>query len=353
MRFKFILFTVFSLSSLVLIGQDARYSQFYASPSNLNPTMVGVMPGTLRVSGIYRSQFGAVSSNPYSTYAAAVETRLLGAKSDQIGLGLQVQNDIQGYAQLGLLQINASANYQKMLGTPRFSARSGSSFLVAGVQLGYGQRSINWNRFSTSAQFNTTAGTYDPTTSTGEALSASPRSFMDFGAGLMFYSVRGKRNSYYLGASAYHLNGPNIGINGTTDKLMARYNVHGGAEFLLGGVNSRSPFSFLPSGLVMIQGPSLETTLNTAFKYKRNAQSEIAFRFGVAVRGVSNVSSSWGLESFVGLVGLEVGRTQFNFSYDANISSLSPVTNGRGAFEASIIYTNAGNRKRYDGCPTF
>src|SRR5688572_20795833 len=45
---------------------DPHFSQYYVYPSWLNPALTGAFDGDYRISGIYRSQWGNVSS-PYKT----------------------------------------------------------------------------------------------------------------------------------------------------------------------------------------------------------------------------------------------------------------------------------------------
>src|SRR5260221_14431713 len=51
---------------------DPHFSQYYVYPSWLNPALTGAFDGDYRVSGIYRSQWGNVSS-PFSTQGLSGE----------------------------------------------------------------------------------------------------------------------------------------------------------------------------------------------------------------------------------------------------------------------------------------
>src|SRR5215212_5024501 len=51
---------------------DPHFSQYYVYPSWLNPALTGAFDGQYRISGIYRNQWGNVSS-PFSTPGAAVD----------------------------------------------------------------------------------------------------------------------------------------------------------------------------------------------------------------------------------------------------------------------------------------
>jgi hypothetical protein len=143
-------------------------------------------------------------------------------------------------------------------------------------------------------------------------------------------------------------------FNSRREALLTRITAHAGGEFLLGRFRSHSPVSLLPGIIIMTQGPSLELNLGTALKYQQNKSNDFAFRIGFWVRNVADYKSSAPRpESFILNAGIEFSNLQFGFSYDANISSISVATQGQGAFEASIIYTNPHRGKKAQGCPAW
>ena len=75
-------------------GQDPRFSQYYASPWNLNPAMTSVFNGTWRTTLNYREQWSSIlSPNPFRTYSAVGEYRRALASDDYVGFGLGVMRD--------------------------------------------------------------------------------------------------------------------------------------------------------------------------------------------------------------------------------------------------------------------
>ena len=51
---------------------DPHFSQYYVYPAWLNPALTGAFDGQYRVSGIYRSQWGNITS-PFQTFGVAAE----------------------------------------------------------------------------------------------------------------------------------------------------------------------------------------------------------------------------------------------------------------------------------------
>ena len=64
------------LVSLNINAQDIHFSQFYASPLNLNPAMTGVMNCTDRLTLSYRNQWASVlKSNAFNTFTASYDRK--------------------------------------------------------------------------------------------------------------------------------------------------------------------------------------------------------------------------------------------------------------------------------------
>lgn len=342
------------LSGASVFSQSVRFSQFQNSPQRLNPALTGVFQGTFRATAIYRNQWASVSSYAWTSYALSGEYKFLGLKNDHFAIGGSLMSDKSGSTNYGTTEFHLNATYHKMLGKPRQWKR-GANYLVAGLQLGAGQRRIDASAIQTGSQFD--GDGFNSSWSSGENLGNNNNSklYPDFGLGLLYYSVLGERKSWHAGLAVNHLNKPDISFGSTNrrDPLSMRMSFHAGAEIPFGKGNRIKPISILPSALVMMQGPALEANIGTAFRYKKNAKDDLAFRLGGYFRGVATTNAPFAPEAFIVNMGLEIGTVNLGFSYDATMSDLSAANGGRGAFEASIIYVNPNKKKRYDGCPIF
>ena len=78
-----------------------------------------------------------------------------------------------------------------------------------------------------------------------------------------------------------------------------------------------------------------------------------AIQFGLWAR----ISNHWqkALETDALILSTRLDYNQFSvgFSYDLNISSLRPASNGNGAFEIALNYLICGPGRRGVYCPTF
>src|SRR5205085_11351308 len=70
---------------------DPHFSQYYVYPAWLNPALTGAFDGQYRLSGIYRSQWGNVSS-PFSTPGLSAEF----TTNKNVNIGASVLNQTAG-----------------------------------------------------------------------------------------------------------------------------------------------------------------------------------------------------------------------------------------------------------------
>ena len=139
-----------------LNAQDTRNSEYYQAPLRLNPAMAGVFEGIWRVGTNFRTQWGSVLGGPnaYYTYSVGGEYKLPVFRSDYVGLSFSALTDVAGGGQYNVTDVNIGATYMKKLtGGGRSYRPTLTSYLVAGAQLGFGQRSVNWVNLTYSTQY--------------------------------------------------------------------------------------------------------------------------------------------------------------------------------------------------------
>lgn len=336
-----------------LAAQDARFSQFYANPQFVNPALTGVMEGQLRFTANYRELYTSVLGNEgFKTLSAGVETRQQAGRNDFFGLGLHIMRDEVGESNFTRNQGLVSASYQKQVGGS--SRRRGpANFLVAGAQLGFAQRGFDIEKLWFSNQFfvdpSSRAAYIDRGLDSGEAFAASSSGlYLDFNAGLLWYSVIDENTSFYAGAAASHLSEPNISVIDEVDKLYRKYTFHMGGEMALG----KSGFSVLPAVIVQSQGPMFTTMAGANIRYTQREWREVALRAG-AWAHVSNRLDQTSLDAIIVSAILETGRLQLGLSYDLSTGDITQSNYGRGAFEISMIYVQPATYRAKVDCPKF
>lgn len=345
-----------SLFSAILLGgtlqaQDIHFTQFNMSPTTLNPALSGKFEGTLRLSGIYRDQYGSVindkSAQPairnkqFRTPAAGVDAPLIRGfrKKDWVGASLGFFSDKVGQGELTHSAFNLGAAYHLALD------KKGNAVLSVGAQYGRGSRGVNPEFLRFEDGFSKD-GTYIPnlskeslTNGSGEDITVN---YTGINAGAVLSSRLNKQMSFNLGFAMNHLNQPRYGLvdagggtpnpnpnpnpggTGGSAKLPARYTVHGQFNMQL-----QPRFSLTPSFLYQTMSGNDEIILQGLANYLFNPEKDITLTFGVGYRMRDAIHP---------IVGGKYKDLTVGLAYDVNISGLSQASNFRGGFELAANY---------------
>ena len=321
----------FPLSSF---GQDIHFSQFNASPLNINPAFSGSFDGQYRLMGTYRTQWNSVTV-PYKTISLGIDARDV-FRQDKLGGGLLMNTDKAGDSQLNTFQFLLSGSYRITLDDNE------KHYLFGGLQIGIHQLSINYSDLKFDSQYNGFAYiSSNPTNeSFGNEGGISP--IVNLGAMWQFEEGNTKAN---LGLSMYNVNGPNQSFfNDAPVNLDSRLNLHGSAQIPIG-----AKFQVLPSALFMKQGTLSELMVGTFGKLVLN-DDEVEYK--------AIYLGSWLRSKDAGcfVAAMDYGSVNVGLSYDLNYSELKQASNKRGGFEISfryIIKEKIIGRAKYSICPSF
>lgn len=268
-------------------SQDPHFSQYYASPTTVNPAMTGFFTGSWRVSGIYRQQW-AQYGDPFATGTIAVEGKL-GNSRLQEGVSTLALGGILLYDKTpgGIIKsqyLQGSIAYHQVLDAEGYQ-KFGIGFMA-----GLSQKSLNLYNVSFGSQFtnngfNTSLPNMEPTN--GRSVSN-----FDLQGGLL-YSYSDAERTFYVGTSMYHIAGPrnyfyekdsiqqklparfnaNAGFNIATEYLhlaaSGLYMKQGNINYLLAGISVGMPFNergVLYTGLWYRVGEAYIPAINLQFK---------------------------------------------------------------------------------------
>ena len=313
-------------------AQDIHFSQFYMSPTVINPAMSGAMYD-LTASAHFKDQWKAVGS-PYRTFAAGVDMRL-GRKRKKgfWAAGINVFNDKAGANKMGTSQGNLTAAYHVTTG--KFST------LGMGLQGGFAQRSINVSDLQWGEQFDGNA--YNSSLATGELNTPNKFNYLDMGVGLVwnYNSNAGKEvtdnhdKRATVGFAILHPHQPKYSFYGTGEKLYMKYVVHGSGLISL----QNSNIAFAPGFIYYRQGPAQEIYAGSLVRFalKQDSkytsyQNSAAFSFGGFYRSQDAVVIS---------TLLEYSQYAIGISYDVNTSKLKTASEMRGGLEITLRYAAA------------
>ena len=141
--FKILLFFLFSFFSFLIKGQDIHFSQFYNSPLNLNPGLIGGFNGEFRIVANQRSQWSSVTT-PYSTYGLSIDAKSI--FSSPISTGLSIYQDKAGDSDFSTLQIALGTVYTIFI-------KDSTQSISLSAQPAFTQRSINYDKLQFDNQY--------------------------------------------------------------------------------------------------------------------------------------------------------------------------------------------------------
>lgn len=314
---KFTLLMVAFIWSTISFAQDIHYSQFYSSPLTLNPALTGINECNYRANANYRSQWSSVT-DPYVTPSVSFDInnvlqRLI--KTGTLSAGGLLLNDKAGTGALSNLSIMGSVAYARPVTANR------KLNLSVGLQVGYVQRKLDFQKLTWENQFN--GEDFDQTLNSGENYK-DKFSYVDLNAGLYLSYAASSKADVFLGLAGFHLLPPKeVFLNGGDNKLGMRLVVHGGVR-----IGLTEQLDLIPQVLFMSQTAAQEINVGATVAYKVNEDVKL---FGGIYDRVG--------DALIPVIGIDYKRIRFGFSYDINTSSLSNASNGNGGFELSLGYT--------------
>lgn len=321
-----ILFTLILTQGFAQV--DAHFSQYYAHPLWLNPAMTGAFNGSLRVAGIYRSQWGSIT-NAFSTSGLSAD--VVTGKNLNIGVSL-------------LNQTAGDAGYRYMNGSISFAytgvrfGKEESQQLVIALQAGFLNRRFDASKFQFGDQWNPSIG-FDPSIQTSDLLTKTSATALDAGAGIAWLDrTEDKLIAPFAGFSVMHLTKPEDPfIAGSKTSLPMRYSFHGGAR-----ISISSTTSITPNILYMRQGNTDEKMVGAAAAIAVNESSDLLF--GINYR-IGDALSPF--------AGLRYQKITFGLSYDNNISNLGKMSGQANSFECSLSFIVPKSEYKGIPCPVF
>lgn len=302
-----------------VFAQDIHFSQFNASPHNLNPAQTGVFDGDWRFVGNYRRQW-AIIPVPYRTYSIATDTRLkTKLQNDVPAAGLIINTDKSGDSRFTTTQIFISGAYIKKLNA------DSTHFLSIAIQPGITSKSFNLADLTFDSQYD--GDKYNPALSSQENFNRLRITYFDIGGGLVYLYRKNQRKQVNIGVSAFHLNKPKQSFFDNKDiKLDVKTTITGLGEFPV-----TAKIDVLPTFMFEKQGKFHETLLGAFGKY-----------YLKPVNGMTTAVSLGAFcrlkDAFILVANMDYRSFNVGISYDINTSKLIEATSHRGGIEISVIY---------------
>lgn len=321
-QMRSLLVSIGILMNFTCFAQDIHFSQYFASPLLLNPALTGQFDGGFRFATNYKTQWSAVSRNNFKTFAASVDAPVY---KNKFFAGLSFYNDKAGDSKMGTNSINLSLSTKIKL--------NDKNSLIAGLQTGWAQKSINLNGVTWDNQYD--GNTFNNALPSGETNYPSNFSYFDISSGLYWRSEPSKTVKLNLGIASHHMSRPKQSYYGMADRLYVKWTLHGNAEFK---PSKNKNYTYIPTFMILKQGPATEVNLGMMVKYNLGVDSK---HTGI------NVSSNVVFGAFYRLRDAAVVYFRYEYknifsvglSYDINLSKLRTVSYYRGGTEISLAYT--------------
>lgn len=298
--------------SNIASAQDAHFSQYFAAPLTLNPSLTGQFNGSLRAAAQYRTQWQSIDYG--SEFGLSLDTRKKGW-----GLGLTVLDLKGGDLDYGYINALGSVSYDLT-----YKRKSPNHFIV-GVQVGYLQKQLSTSKATFGLQYKDGFG-FNRSRDNGESNLNSPSAGgldLNFGA-FWFNGNAAKKASPFVGASVAHITNTDLGFTGAEDNVGTRIAIHGGVK-----IKVKEKLDITPHLQYL-------THINSPY----NGMVGVNFAYGIVdTRTVLIGGASYRLDdAAIPYIGLIHNDLQFGVSYDVNLSDLSSVGKTKNAIEFSLIY---------------
>jgi type IX secretion system PorP/SprF family membrane protein len=317
--------------SNTIFAQDPNFSQYFASPLTLNPSLIGKGTADWRVTTLYRNQwFGNTNAQPYTTATVSLEKRINQNKSpnDQLAFGVVLLNDASNNGLLKNNYISLGMAYNNALD------REGNLLLGGGISFTYRNRLLDPSKFIFQSQFG--SGGYQPGIGITDGVNIVSNSFLDINAGLNL-SERKEKWGYNFGLSYYHAANPQDGAYLQNQfSLNPRISFQSGLQFYFKNQSE------LDISIISNHQKSINDLVTIGAQYKIHVPDNLlgfrTFNLGVW----KHVA-----ESLTTYVGLEASKNWlFGISYDIINADISYGSNSMQSIECSFIWQFAGKNNK-------
>lgn len=317
----------------VAIAQDPSFSQFFASPLNINPALTANINSKWRLVSNFRDQWIGPAS-PYATGTVSFDSKIMKDKlpeTNVLGLGGMLMYD---YAMSGIHKsvygsLNVSYNVT-------LSNDVGDHRLGIGVGGIYGSKRIEFHRLIFPEQF--TGNGFDTNLPTGEAALVNMKPYISSSAGIT-YSFTTERTNVDVGVAAFHLNEPKQTVlEDPHQRLAMRKVAHANFETYLNDnilINTNGIYQYQAKASYFSVGGALGFFLN------ETGEDQVLY-LGLWY---------WSSNAMIPYIGLRYKSMQFGLSYDITISKLSQAEQKPKTFELSFILRGDDHKNGVIWCP--
>ncbi len=299
---------------------DFHLSQFDVATMYINPALTGMYEGQngdYRMYNDDRSQWGAIGK-PFSTIYLAYDMPFR-KWNRNFGFGAYLIDNAAPAGYLNTFNFMLSGAYNILHNTNH------KHYLTTGLQMGFFYKSFDPNSFTYDNQYSVAEGGFDQNLPNEETFGKTSVINFDANYGLFYkYIDTSKRFNPFAGFTLQHVTEPNESFTAIQSRMPIQYVIDAGCD-----IKVSEQLKLSPEFLYMNAAGATELTGGIIGYYKIE-HSNYEPILGLGFRDQDAVIIQ---------TGIKVGQDAFRISYDANTSYLSAFTQGRGAWELSLIIT--------------
>lgn len=307
------LILAFLLRGPLAQAQDPVFSQFFASPLQLNSAFAGSAQAPF-IALNYRMQFPSFNNNgaAYSTIAASYDQDIKGLNS---GFGLSLMTDDAGQGIYKKTYANVVYSY-KIAVNNKINTRFG-------VEAGFIQSNLDWSRLVFQDQIEVSTGNVSNATQEARPLETK-RTVFDISTGVLVYGA-----GFHAGLSIKHLAKPDDDFIKANQSLRiglpTRWTLHGGYEIITKKGNRYRPDNFITPTLLYVKQGDFNQVVVGAYG-----------GFGPIIGGLWYRHTLSNPESLITMIGFKTDYFKAAYSFDYTVSALA--SKSGGTHEVSLIF---------------
>lgn len=327
LRYTICLVVLTNLVPAFIQAQDMHFSQYNNCPQLINPALTGQFETMLKATILHKRQWMNVGTG-YVTSGVDAQYKLLSVNSDNFfGFGLLVLDDKAGIAQQKTLAVKGTAAYNMVA--------SDDDLISAGFQMGFEQRSMNFNDLAWDSQFNGVA--YDPNLDDRERFITNSRSFIDLGAG--FHWKHRKKRRFDLGYGIYHANQQITMVARGDDRMRLRQ------IYKASWIKRYEHIDMKYDALVQRQGGANQVMIGVTAEYRIGEESKYT---NVKTASIARAGMYYRWKDAISpYIGFEYKRfASISLGYDIRLAKMPFIDGRAGGPEISLTYLGMPERKR-------
>lgn len=310
---------MFVITPLLVTSQAVHFSQFFDSPTLLNPAHTGNIEGDWRLVNNYRSQWSALAQ-PYQTSSLGYD-RPLYWRNHQLSMGLLLLHDQSGSLNFSSTRFYASAAYH--------TVKQNNVFHI-GLQAGWVYNAYQSGALTLPDQYDRFLGDFNSQLPTADQLDAYYH-YPDINLGII-WEHRLAIGTPTIGYAISHLNNPKTQVIKNSELENRNGMQH--SLFVDVPFSLSSSLTISPRYLLLVYGNTYAGMVGMEISHAVPANLIRTLYGGAYLRHIEGDKS----DAAILVAGLKFANFKLGLNYDINISHLQEASRNRGAFEISLIF---------------